>query len=280
MTGAGGRGRGDTDALRQQTIADFGDQWTRYTSNDGFYGSQELFADILNGLLASADFRDRRVLDIGSGTGRIVQMALGAGAEQVTAVEPSDAHDVLVRNVASLPPEMASRVRSLRCAGEELPADVSADIALSIGVLHHIPDPAPVVARVREALAPGGRLLVWLYGKEGNGLYLALVLPLRAVTRRLPHALLSAVVWLLYGGLVAYRQLCRLAPLPLGDYLENALFRMSPDKRRLVIYDQLNPAYAKYYTRAEAISLLERQGFRNVRAASRRGYSWTVVGER
>ncbi len=278
MTGTADRGA--TEALKNQTIADFGDQWTRYTSNEGFYGSQELFADILNGLLEPADFRGRRVLDIGSGTGRIVQMALGAGAAQVTAVEPSDAYDVLVRNVAGLPAEAAARVEALRCAGDELPAGLAADLALSIGVLHHIPDPAPVVARVREALAPGVCFLVWLYGKEGNGLYLAVVLPLRALTRRLPHALLNAVVWLMYGGLVAYRQLCRLAPLPLKDYLENVLFRMSPDKRRLVIYDQLNPAYAKYYTRDEAIALLEREGFRNVRAAARRGYSWTVVGEK
>ena len=271
---------GAVEALKQQTIADFGDQWTRYTSNDGFYGSQELFADILNGLVDPAEFRGRRVLDIGSGTGRIVQMALAAGAGEVTAVEPSDAFDVLARNVATLPADMAAKVRALRCAGDELPAGVTADLALSIGVLHHIPDPAPVVARVREALAPGGRFFVWLYGREGNGLYLALVLPLRAVTRRLPHALLTAVVWLMYAGLVAYRQLCRVAPLPLKNYLENVLFRMSPDKRRLVIYDQLNPAYAKYYTREEAVALLERQGFRNVRAAARRGYSWTVVGDR
>ena len=268
------------ESLKHQSIADFGEQWTRYTANDGFYGSQELFADILNGLLDPADFHGRRILDIGSGTGRILQMALAAGAGQVAAVEPSDAYDVMVRNVASLPPELAARVLPLRCAGDELPVDVSADLALSIGVLHHIPDPAPVVARVRDALVPGGRFLVWLYGREGNGLYLALVLPLRAITRRLPHALLSAVVWLMYGGLTAYRQLCRLGPLPLRDYLENVLFRMAPDKRRLVIYDQLNPAYAKYYTREEAIALLERGGFRNVRVASRRGYSWTVVGEK
>lgn len=268
------------ETLKQRTIADFGDQWTRYTSNDGFYGSQDLFADILNGLLDLAEFRGRRVLDIGSGTGRIVQMALVAGAGQVTAVEPSVACDVLARNVASLPADIAARVRVLRCAGDELPADVSADLALSIGVLHHIPDPAPVVACVREALAPGGRFLVWLYGREGNGLYLALVLPLRALTRRLPHPLLAAVVWLLYAGLVAYRGLCRVVRLPLKDYLDNVLFRMTPDKRRLVIYDQLNPAYAKYYSRDEAVALLESQGFRNVRAAARRGYSWTVVGEK
>jgi hypothetical protein len=47
-----------------------------------------------------------------------------------------------------------------------------------------------------------------------------------------------------------------------------------------VIYDQLNPAYAKYYTRDEAQSLLERHGFSDVRLHHRHGMSWTVVGTR
>ncbi len=34
MTGTADRGA--TEALKNQTIADFGDQWTRYTSNEGF----------------------------------------------------------------------------------------------------------------------------------------------------------------------------------------------------------------------------------------------------
>jgi hypothetical protein len=54
--------------------------------------------------------------------------------------------------------------------------------------------------------------------------------------------------------------------------------RMSPPKRRLVIYDQLNPEYAKYYRREEAIALLADNGFKDVIAYHRHGYSWTVMG--
>ncbi len=56
--------------------------------------------------------------------------------------------------------------------------------------------------------------------------------------------------------------------------------RLTPDKRRLVIYDQLNPAYAKYYTRAEARALLEQAGFVDVQLYHRHSYSWSVVGTR
>ncbi len=68
------------------------------------------------------------------------------------------------------------------------------DFVLSIGVLHHIPDPAPVFPRRVFALRPGGRMAVWLYGREGNAAYLAAVRPLRAITRRLPHPVLAGIV--------------------------------------------------------------------------------------
>jgi hypothetical protein len=53
---------------------------------------------------------------------------------------------------------------------------------------------------------------------------------------------------------------------------------LTPSARRVVIYDQLNPAYAKYYRRGEAEALLASQGFTDVKLHHRHGYSWTVLG--
>ena len=64
------------------------------------------------------------------------------------------------------------------------------------------------------------------------------------------------------------------------DYVLNTLARVSRDKRKLTIYDQLNPSYAKYYRAAEVREMLERAGFRDICLHHRRGYSWTAVGER
>lgn len=266
--------------LERATIADFGQQWTRFTSNDGYYGSSELFADILGPLQRPSDFEGRTVLDIGSGTGRIISMLLAAGAGRVIGVEPSVAFDVLQASVRRLGDTIASRTTLIQCTGADLPPDLRVDRVVSIGVLHHIPDPAPVVTAAFRALRNGGTMLVWLYGVEGNRLYLWIANPLRWLTRRIPRGFLNGLVWTLYFPLMAYTALCSVLPLPLGDYLRNVLVRMSPDKRRLVIYDQLNPAYAKYYTRAEAEALLSGHGFRNVRSHHRRGYSWTVLGEK
>lgn len=258
----------------ERTIADFGAQWTRFTDNSGYYGSSELFGDIVEPLLGEADVRGARVADIGSGSGRIVEMLLAAGAAHVTAIEPSRAIDVLRRRFQ----DRTGTVTCHQLTGEGV-ADLGPfDLVVSIGVLHHIPAPDPVVRAGYRALRPGGRFFAWLYAREGNRLYLALALPLRFVTRRLPDRILDVLVRLLDWPLVAYIALCRRWPLPMRDYMRNVIGRMAPDKRRLIIFDQLNPGYAKYYTRAEARALFERAGFSGVELHRRHGYSWSVVG--
>ncbi len=266
----------DTVEATRQTIADFGEQWTRYTENDGYYASVDLFEDICGPLLASDEIAGKRVGDIGSGTGRIVSMLLDAGANRVVAVEPSDAFTVLQENTR----EAADRIDYVHGRGEAIPAGADLDYIFSIGVLHHIADPAPVVRAIYDALRPGGRCLIWLYGYEGNEAYLRFVQPLRRLTVKLPQPALAAISHLLNLCLGVYIPLCRVLPLPLRGYMNNVIGRFSWSKRFLVIYDQLNPAVAKYYRKQEAQDLLSASGFHNIRLHHRHGYSWTVIGEK
>lgn len=267
----------DTARLSARTVTDFSEQWSRYTDNGGWYGSLEMFADILGPLACPDDFRARKVAEIGSGTGRIVAWLLAAGASEILAIEPaSGAFESLEQNVQSMPGR--ERVRTVQASGAEWHADAPLDWVVSFGVVHHIPDPEPVMRAAWRALRPGGRCVVWLYGREGNAAYLALVQPLRAITTRLPHRALRVLVEMAYWSLAVYRQASRFLPLPLRNYLANVLWPMTPDKRRLVIYDQLNPAYARYYREHEARQLLITAGFTDVQTYHRHGYSWTVLG--
>lgn len=263
-----------SEDLKARTISDFGDQWVAFRDNPGAYGDKETLADIFGPLLSLDDVRGKRVCEVGSGSGRIVNMLLDAGAAKVVAVEPSAAFDVLKANTA----ERKDRVDYLQIPGDQLPASLDLDVAVSIGVLHHIPEPAPVVKAMKDALKPGGKILVWLYGREGNGLYLAIFGPLRALTTRLPDKALWGIsaflCWLLNG----YIAVCRVIPMPMRTYMLNVLGKWTPEVRKLTIYDQLNPAYAKYYPQKEALALIEDAGFSDVRIYHRHGYSWTVVG--
>ena len=256
-----------------RTIRDFGEQWLKYKDNQGYYGSLELFGDILYPSLKHEDIKGCRVAEIGSGSGRIVNMLLKAGAKHVIAVEPSNAYDVLGSNL-----EQPERVTCLKITGDQLPPYGDLDLVFSIGVLHHISDPHPVVEAASRALRPGGKFFVWLYGREGNQVYLSLLRPLRILTKHLPHFVLAALVWIVYLPLMIYIKLCHHFELPVREYLLTVFEKMSPEKRRLIIYDQLNPAYAKYYTRDQAMKLLEEAHFINVGIHHRHGYSWTVIG--
>lgn len=264
-------------SLASRTIADFGDQWQRYTDNEGYYGDVDILEDTFGPLLKLKEMEGKRVAEIGSGTGRIVRMLLQAGASEVTAIEPSAAFEVLKRNVA----EHADRVILLNRAGHEIYTDKEFDFIVSIGVIHHIPDPSPVVAASLQALRPGGKMIVWLYGREGSGLIVNCIRALRTLTTRLPHFFVAPIAYLLTLALDLYIFACRHAGgLPLSDYVTNVVGRFSRSKRYLVVYDQLKPAYAKYYGEAEARALLESSGFSDVQLYFRHGYSWTVVGTR
>lgn len=263
----------DQSPLSKRTINDFGTQWTTYDSTAGYFGSRELLADFIKPFDTSR-FANARVADIGSGTGRFAASLLEMGAKHVYAVEPSKAISVIENRFKNEP-----RISALNIQGAALPRDLDLDFIISIGVIHHIPTPEPVIKAAFESLKPGGQFIVWLYGKEGNRAYLALVLPLRLITKYMPPKMVAGLSWLLGFPLWAYIQIAKRWPwsLPLKAYMVDVLDKISQDKRRLVIYDQLKPAYAKYYMREEAVSLLKEAPF-SVEVHDRMGYSWVVIG--
>jgi len=261
--------------LKNQTIKDFGEQWLRYCDNEGYYGSLGLFSDILAPFLKPDEIKDCSVAEIGSGSGRIVNMLLEAGAANIIALEPSEAFDVLCQNI-----KQPEKVKCLKITGDQLPAYGNLDYVFSIGMLHHIQDPNPVVRAAFRALRPGGRLFVWLYAKEGNTLYLTILKPLRNFTKHLPHWMLITLVEIMYWPLVLYMKLCHMFSLPMRGYLLSVFAKMPPDKRKLIIYDQLNPSYAKYYTHFEAEKLFLDGKFKDVQVHHRHAYSWTVIGSK
>jgi SAM-dependent methyltransferase len=203
-------------------------------------------------------------------------MLLEAGASHVYAVEPSAGIDILRQNTAA----RSERVTCIKDVGENLPSDLNLDLVVSIGVLDHIPEPGPVVRAAYASLRPGGHLVAWIYGREGNETYLRFALPLRRVTTRLPHIVLKGLTYVGDVALDGYIGLCRFIKLPMRTYMREHLAKLPHLARRMTIYDQLNPAFAKYYTRQEAYELLASVGFNDVQLYHRHEYSWTVIGRK
>src|SRR6185436_8107010 len=101
-----------------------------------------------------------KVLDIGCGNGYVLFQYARHGAE-VTGVDLTRTAVELSRKrfaLAGMPGEF------LEVDGNSLPfPDACFDIVCSMGVLHHVADPRPMVEQMFRVLKPGGRLIVMLY---------------------------------------------------------------------------------------------------------------------
>jgi SAM-dependent methyltransferase len=162
--------------------ASFGRQWNRYDvardeeDEATFRVKTGIDPRSLSGML---------VLDAGCGGGRYSRLAGRFGA-RVMGVDLSTAVDKAAALCADLPHVTIAQADLLA-----LPlAEGEFDLAFSIGVLHHSPDPRKAFGEVARRVKPGGRLAVWLYRKN--------TLPqewinsgLRALTTRLPSQVLE-----------------------------------------------------------------------------------------
>lgn len=130
------------------------------------------------GLLAV--LRAETVLDVGAGTGRAVEFLRTRGSDlSVQGLEP----------VESMRRTAAERgIELLAGNGQSLPfADASVDVVIATGVLHHLANPAPVVAEMLRVARRG--VLISDANRYGQG---------RPTTRVLKLALQSAGLWPLF----------------------------------------------------------------------------------
>jgi hypothetical protein len=96
----------------------------------------------------------------------------------------------------------------------------------------------------------------------------------------MPDPILRGVCSILNLFCSLYIILVKVFPLPLKEYMLNDFKKLSWEKRNYVIFDQLNPSFAKYYKKREVESLMSSAGFSIVDIIHRLGYSWTVIAKK
>jgi SAM-dependent methyltransferase len=255
----------DTKAQPIDTSRRFGFQWDRYRELTPHFRAQ--FVQWIAPFDPS-DLHERDVLDAGCGMGRNAYWAAEFGARSVTAVDASELAVESARVVLADVPGVSVRRESLY----DLRDRDRYDVCLSLGVIHHLEFPRRALERLLDALRPGGTLVVWLYGYEGNELWVRLFKLLHPLLRRLPPRLLHALAHLFALPLYALLKL----PVPRSEYLKG-LARHPYPHVRLILLDQLVPDIAHYYKRAEVEALFEDFPVSSCAIHHNRGYSWTVI---
>jgi len=256
------------------TISDFSQQWTTFTDNTGYFASEEILVDHFGPLATLKEFEGKRVAEIGSGNGRFLKI-LASRAAEVVGIEPSEAIEI-----SRLYTKDLSNVTYVKSDIYEITDLDKFDILICLGVLHHLVDPVRALQQMKKLLKPGGRAIIWVYGKEGNGTYLFFVKALRFLTVKLPHKALVLLSHILAVFVSAYIFLCKFLPLPMKRYFLNVLGKC--DKKILVmnIYDQLNPRIANYWSKDELQKIFTEANLVNLKFFHRHGYSWTVACEK
>ena len=249
---AGGVPRFAPGALAEsarRTVDRFGEQWNEFNFLSAEYERQFLAWIAPNTWDA---FRDRVVLDAGCGKGRHA-MLVARVARDVLAVDLSSAVDAAYANLRALP-----NVHVIQADLFQLPIAAGiVDVVFSIGVVHHTPDPRGAFMRLAGVLKPGGRLIVWVYGRENNEWIVRFVDPVRrAVTSRLPHRVLyhaskipAAALYAASRGI--YRPLSQPPFAAIGRRLfyqayVNAIGVLPFRDVHLIVHDHLGPAIASY----------------------------------
>ncbi|MFC1631912.1 methyltransferase domain-containing protein [Candidatus Omnitrophota bacterium] len=263
-----------------RTARNFGYSWSNVWK---LSPTDQIEADgYFSGLIQKSDFKDRVVLDAGCGNGRITYFIGRYNAKEVIGFDFSNSVEAAFENTKDL-----NNVHIVQADIYNLPLKQQYDLVYSIGVLHHLPEPEEGFKQLSRLLTGRGQIFAWVYGREGNKLYLKLFEPLRKLTSRLPLAvnkviaiILAAMIWLIIK--LVYLPVAKMGAverLPLGRYL---LFfhKLGFRQFRATVFDKMIPPISNYYTKEEFGRWFENQDLKDIRILPRTNNSWRGLGGR
>ena len=267
------------------TVEGFGREWAAYDQTE--LAPAELTA-IFESYFGIFPFEslppEAEGFDLGCGSGRWAELVLPRVA-MLHCIDPSQR----ALAVAKRRLQGCRGVKFHLASADNIPlTDGSQDFGYSLGVLHHVPDPARALEQCVRKLKPGAPFLLYLYYKLDNRpswhrpLWRASDVLRRSVSR-LPFvirkaattAIATMVYWpLARASLVAERGGLDVRNVPLSGYRRMSFYTMRTDA-----LDRFGTRLEHRFTRQEMKAMMEAAGLGGIRFSETVPY-WVAWGRR
>jgi ubiquinone/menaquinone biosynthesis C-methylase UbiE len=272
------------DNIDTSVVNSFGEEWkkfNKFTDTEIDESGQKYF-DIISNEMVN---KDTYGIDIGCGTGRWTKYLLPK-IGFMEAVDPSEAIFVANKVIGE-----ASNVRLSMASTDNIPFDdYTFDFAMSVGVLHHIPDTQKAMSDCVKKVKIGGYFYTYLYYSLDNKGFvfkaiLSVVTVIRKMVSMLPMALKKLVcdliAILVYMPLVLIGRFLKLikleniaAKLPLSRYTESTFYVIRNDA-----LDRFGTALEHRFSRIEIEEMMKKAGLDEIIISDKIPY-WHAVGKR
>jgi len=156
----------------KESYKDFGNQFKIDNDIGGYWGSKSLLKQMVYPFNLNL-IKKKTIAEVGSGSGRILKNLLTYFPKKIVAIEPSQAIEVAKKNIQN------EKVEFLNLKGQDISFEKKFDFVFSLGVIHHIPQYNSVLKKIYKSLKNNGKFIIWVYGREGNELYLLIFNNLR-----------------------------------------------------------------------------------------------------
>ena len=258
-----------TERSKEQTKqSEWHQQWSLLEDNELFLFNDWILPNTLE------DFRGKDVLECGCGGGQHTSF-IAPYAKWLTAVDLNTTDIARIRN------KDAGNVEFVEADIAAMDLGKQFDIVFSIGVIHHTDNPDRTIANLTKHVKPGGKLIVWVYSKEGNELVEHVVEPLRKsflknMSRDSLLGISKAVTASLYLPVFSL-YLLPLKFLPFYEYFGN-FRKLSFERNTLNVFDKLNAPQVDFISRERIKKWFSAETFKDININAYKGVSWSGSG--
>ena len=279
-----------TDSKIDLNRKNFADEWNYFTSNMDTRNetlAKEELESCFNPFANYKDLENKFILDAGCGGGRFIYIiSKETNAKEIFGLDLSNAVLTAFKNTKHF--ENVTIIQG-DITKPPFKKERLFDFIYSIGVLHHLPDPSQGFSSLVNNLKQDGKILAWVYGKEGNDLYIRFADPIRkAITSKLPFKvnlylsfIISLIMWFII--LTFYHPLNLVIGeetlnkfLPFNEYFNFFRKRGFKDFWRTV-FDKMVPTIS-YYISSEEFKMWFESNNLEYKIYFRNGHSWLGIG--